>query len=93
MLIPILPELVEAASLHHGPDTKDLCAGVFNAFLGIGQLCAPAFGTLMFSHCGFRTTSTTVAGICIGFASVYIVKGDGLQAFKKSFNSQDHDLE
>jgi predicted MFS family arabinose efflux permease len=80
MLIPILPELVEAAESRYPGDKSinNLAAGVFNAFLGIGQLVAPPFGTLMFSHYGFRTTAATVSAICLAYACIYIIKGDGL---------------
>jgi hypothetical protein len=39
MLIPILPEMVEAATIiypRHKETINDLSAGIFNAFLGFG---------------------------------------------------------
>lgn len=92
MLIPILPEMVEAAILAH-PHQKetinDLSAGIFNAFLGLGQFCAPTFGSLMFGRVGFRTTSDTVAFICLAFAAIYMIKGEGITAFRNSLTKEE----
>ena len=94
MLIPILPEMVEAAALEHPQQREainDLSAGIFNAFLGLGQLCAPIFGSLMFDRVGFRATSDTVAFICLASAAVYVAKGDGITALRNSLARQEED--
>lgn len=50
VLIPSLPEMIEAAVQKY-PDHEykinDLSAGVFNCFLGIGQVTGPLYGSFM----------------------------------------------
>ena len=92
MLIPALPEMITAATMYfptQKAEINDISAGVFNAFLGIGQLCAPTYGSWMFERTGFRVTSDIVALICLVFSIIYLVLGDGIKAFQESFPDED----
>lgn len=87
MMIPGLPEMVEfALPKFPGQERRvnDLSSGLFNAFLGIGQVIAPLYGSNMTSAVGFRLTSDYVAIICFAFALIYFECGGGADAFIKT---------
>ena len=84
-MIPGLPEMVEATvPLYKGQERRinDLSAGIFNSFLGFGQVIAPAYGTFVTEAVGFRTATDIAAILCFAFAIVYFVIAGGPQAFK-----------
>ena len=85
MLIPALPEMVDySLPLYPGQEreTNDLSSGIFGAFLGIGQVLSPPYGSFMTARHGFRTTSDVVAIICFIFSLLYFVLGNGPEAIK-----------
>ena len=91
MIIPGLPEMVEFSQNTFGQgyerEINDLSAGIFNAFLGVGQGCAPLFGSLSMNYLGWRYTSDIVAFTCIAFAVVYYSFGGGAEAFSKTMDN------
>lgn len=79
--------MVDSAALHFPTQLKevnDCSAGVFNAFLGIGQVLAPCYGSLMVTNYGFRVTMDWAAIIAISFALIYFIFGGGVQAIKQT---------
>ena len=88
MMIPGLPEMVESTiPLYPGQerDVNDISSGLYNAFLGFGQVIAPAYGSFVTEAVGFRWTSDIVAIICFVFALVYVLIAGGIEAFGKTF--------
>lgn len=63
---------------------NDLSSGIFNCFLGIGQISGPIYGSLMTSAYNFRLTSDYVAFFCLGFSVLYFFAADGWNGFKYS---------
>ena len=50
MIVPGLPEMVESMiPLYPGQEREvnETASGIFNAFLGLGQVIAPAYGSTM----------------------------------------------
>ena len=86
MLIPALPEMTEAVLKDFSPEDQevinDLSSGIFNCFLGLGQIAGPLFGSIMTSQFGFRLSADFVSIIIGIFAIVYFVFGEGSAAFK-----------
>ena len=90
MMIPGLPEMVESTiPLFPGQEREvnDLSYGLFNSFLGFGQVLAPAYGSLTTESLGFKSTSDIVAIMCFVFALVYFMIADGNKAFLSTFKS------
>lgn len=85
ILIPTLPEMIESV-LPYYPESadaqiNDLSSGIFNMFLGIGQVIGPLFGSYVTSHYGFRYCSDLVSVIRLVFAIMYYMFGEGTKAF------------
>ena len=90
-MIPGLPEMVESSILHYpgqAREVNDLSSGIYNAFLGFGQVLAPAYGAFVTEEVGFRVTSDIVAIICFVFALTYFILAGGLTAFRSSCKRQ-----
>ena len=80
LLIPALPEMVDfALPLYPGQEreTNDLSSGIFAAFLGIGQVLSPPYGSYMTAAYGFRLCSDVVAIMCFVFGLLYFILGNG----------------
>lgn len=85
--VPILPEMVDSALLvFQGQEqaVNDLSSGLFNSFLGIGQLLAPLYGATITNWIGFRLTNDIMGLLGFGFFAVYFVFADVSDAFKMS---------
>ena len=86
MMIPGLPEMVESMKPKFPKEQErqvnDYSSGIFNSFLGFGQVLAPMYGSTVTANYGFRLTSDIVAIICFVFGLVYFIMGDGVEAFK-----------
>lgn len=88
ILVPSLPEMIETAlplyPAYCESQINDISSGLFNMFLGLGQILGPLFGAQMTENYGFQTCCDYVAIICLVFALLYYVTCDGKEAFKKS---------
>ena len=88
LMIPGLPEMVES-TLPYFPGQErrvnDISSGIFNAFLGFGQVLAPMYGSSVKDALGFRLTSDIVVIICLVFGLTYFFCGGGVEAFKLSY--------
>lgn len=86
MLIPGLPEMIESIKpkfpRSQERQVNDYSSGIFNSFLGIGQMLAPMYGSTVTEAVGFRKTADIVAIICFVFGIIYFLCGDGVEAFK-----------
>ena len=58
-------------------EVNDLASGLFNTFLGIGQVLGPLFGSLMTKYFGYRYCCDVVALICLVYAVAYYIICDG----------------
>ena len=88
MMIPGLPEMVESTLVHYPGQERDvnnLSSGIYNSFLGFGQVIAPAYGAFVTEAVGFRLTADIVAMICLFFGIAYIVLAGGCEAFRNTF--------
>ena len=96
MMIPGLPEMVES-TIPLYPDQErevnDLSAGLYNAFLGFGQVVAPGYGAFMTEAVGFKWTSDVVAIICFVFALFYIILAGGFEAFKRTCGKNKNEVD
>ena len=52
-----------------------MSSGIFNAFLGLGEVIGPLFGASMCEKISFRKTSDIVALICVAYALVFFLFG------------------
>ena len=96
MMIPGLPEMVESTiPLFPGQEREvnDLSSGIFNSFLGFGQVVAPAYGSFVTEAVGFRKTADIVAIMCFIFAFLYFVIAGGPEAFRTSFKADSARVE
>ena len=86
-LIPGLPEM-EAAAVMHFPKQErkvnNMSAGIFNSFLGIGQIVAPLYGSTANQFLGFQNTTTIAAGLDLVFAIIYFTFAGGYSAFRNT---------
>eukprot|EP00347_Sterkiella_histriomuscorum_P019495 403341410 len=87
ILVPSLPEMINSVAdkyPYNETQVNDLSSAIFNCFLGIGQISGPLFGSIMTEYFNFRLTSDYVAVICLAFALIYFVFGQGYSAFRDS---------
>ena len=85
MMIPGLPEMVESTlPLYPGRERQinDLSAGIYNAFLGLGQVIAPLVGAGITQAYGFQVTTDVIALICLVFGVIYFALGNGVEAIR-----------
>ena len=83
--------MVESSIVHYpgqAREVNDLSSGIYNAFLGFGQVLAPAYGAVVTEAVGFRMTSDIVAIICFVFGLSYFVLAGGSTAFRSSCKRQ-----
>ena len=77
-LVFVLPEMIEAGTEVY-PDenlkaeVNDVSAGIFNMFLGIGQICGPIYCSTVKAYWGFRLTADSLALMCPVFALIYFL--------------------
>ena len=70
---------------------NDLSSGLYNGFLGFGQVVAPGYGAFVTEAVGFRLTADIVAVICFVFAALYFVLAGGPEAFKTTCRKSQED--
>ena len=61
-----------------------MSSGIYNSFLGFGQVIAPAYGAIMTESVGFRMTADVAAIICFVFAVAYFALAGGPTAFSST---------
>ena len=91
MMIPGLPEMVESTIPlfpNQERQVNDISAGLYNAFLGFGQVMAPGYGAFMTEAVGFQMTADVVAIVCFIFATIYFLIAGGFTAFRSSFKKK-----
>ena len=75
MMIPSFPELIECAQKSYPRVRKDhlndISSGLFNMFLGLGQILGPVISTTITKHYGFKECGDLIALISIYFGFVY----------------------
>ena len=93
ILIPCLPEMLESVLVEYPIDCEnqinDLISGMFNMFLGFGQILGPLIGSNFTAMYGFRIMCDIVALICLVFAILYYVMCEGGEAISESIWSND----
>lgn len=87
-MVLALPETLHYANKYF-PDDEDynsnFCSGIFNAFLGFGQIAGPLFGSLLTASIGYRLMYDVAAIINLLICILYFMFGNGFEAFKTSF--------
>ena len=100
-MIPSLPEMIESVVPHFPEDAEaeinNISSGMFNMFLGIGQIMGPMYGAIVTTKYDFRFCSDSVSMISLIFSIIYYIFGNGKEAFKLSrwvelptFSEVDH---
>ena len=96
MMIPGLPEMVES-TIPEFPgqerDINNLSSGLYNSFLGFGQVLAPIYGSFVTDAVGFRKTADIAAMICFAFALAYFILAGGVEAFRETCKSKKVDAQ
>lgn len=89
LLVYALPEMVLQANAEF-PGQEDtvsaFCAGIFNSFLGVGQILGPLYGSLVRNRIGFRFTENIVACLNLFHALMYLFAAGGMAGFKALCN-------
>ena len=70
--------MVETANKYYPNQQRkvnNVSSGIFNAFLGLGEVIGPLFGASMCEKISFRKTSDIVALICVAYALVFFLFG------------------
>jgi MFS family permease len=72
---------------------NDISSGIFNMFLGIGQVSGPVFGSIITDMYGFRICCDLVAIISLLYALIYFVMAEGANSYitSKFINVQEED--
>ena len=65
-------------------EINNSASGMFNMFLGLGQILGPMYGATMSARYGFRVACDFVAIFCLFYAIMYYLLADGKSAFKGS---------
>lgn len=65
-------------------EINDLSSGLFNMFLGIGQVLGPLYGAIVTEMYGYKVCCDFVAVISLFFAVLYYVITDGKEAIVTS---------
>ena len=88
LLIPSLPEMIECQLSRYPPSVhtqiNDISSGMFNMFLGIGQISGPLFGAIVTEYYGFQNCCDSVSIICLTFSILYYITCDGKEAVRMS---------
>ena len=80
-LVPALPEMIESVLPEYPMEAEtqinDISSGIFNMFLGLGQIIGPMFGATVTQLIGFETCCDIVAMICLLYSILYYLFADG----------------
>lgn len=91
MLVPSLPEMIKAG-MKRFPEQEalvnDLSSGIFNCFLGLGQISGPLFGAYMELNYGFRLTCDGVGFLSLAIAVLYFFFASGVGAVKETVRNR-----
>ena len=89
MFIPSLSEMMESANErfadHDEREINNMCAGIFNSFIGVGYLVAPLYGSAAVELTGFRSAMDITACFDIVFALSYFILAGGYKAFYRTY--------
>ena len=70
--------MVETANKYYPNQQRkvnNMSSGIFNTFLGLGEVIGPLFGASMCEKISFRKTSDIIALICVAYALVFFLFG------------------
>ena len=66
-------------------EVNDISSGLFNSFLGIGQILGPLYGSYMMAETGnFKLTCDIAGFLCLFLAVIYFLCADGAGAISRS---------
>ena len=90
MVIPALPEMIEASKEKYPNQNKqttnNYASALFNTGLGLGTCIGPLYGAMMYEKTNFRLTEDVLGILLIGFAVIYFGCAGGFFAFSQTFN-------
>ena len=52
-----------------------MSAGMFNTFMGLGEVIGTIYGALLFDHLGFRGVCDSISIICFTYALIFFLFG------------------
>lgn len=64
---------------------NDTTASIFTTMISFGQVMGPVFGLYTTKAIGYRWAHDIVAVICLVFGLIYLLLGDGCQAFSLTY--------
>ena len=86
LMVPTLPEMIDSV-MHKFPDQDSqvtyISSGVFNSFLGFGQVIGPIYGSYVTANFDFRISCDMVAMFCLCYSFIYFMFGNGYEAFTR----------
>lgn len=87
MIMP-MQEMMESTRIAY-PDcdlehATNLLSGILNSSIGVGQAIGPIFGSTIYQIVGFRATQDATALVVITSGVLYLLFGQGFQAFAKT---------
>ena len=86
-MVPTLPEMIESVVPYYPPAAENhinnMSSGIFNMFLGVGQVIGPLFGAIMSEKYGFQLTCDIVSVISLFYAIAFYTFAEGQEAFRK----------
>jgi len=92
-----LPELINYATKFYGKSeharVKFYSSGLFTAFLGIGQILGPMYGTIVTQLLNFRSAQDIFAIAAAIYVIVYYFVADGHEAFQSTFFGEEIDAD
>ena len=77
-LVLSLPTMVEFANSNFpGQENhvNNMSAGMFNTFMGLGEVIGTIYGALLFDHLGFRGVCDSISIICFSYALIFFLFG------------------
>ena len=93
MIIPVLPEMIDASKEkfpnQNKQTTKNYLSALFNTGLGMGTCVGPLYGAMMYEKTNFRLTEDVLGLIIFTFGIIYFGSAGGYSAFSNTFRSKE----
>jgi MFS family permease len=95
LMVPAIPEMINAAGKlypHKIIEITDISAGVFNCFLGTGQVIGPIIGSTLTALTDFRTCSDIIGMIWMGYFAIYFIFGNGFSLLRSGWKEKKKEI-
>ena len=95
MVIPALPEMIEASKVdfpnQNKQTTNNYISAIFNAGLGLGCCIGPLYGAMTYEKLNFRLTEDILGVTLIVFSIIYFASAGGYSAFSQTWNHSEEE--